>query len=77
MADKSSYKLLTPEERGLILHYLKKGPKLENRQELADYTAHVYKVATGRDLKANCDAMMKAWRRKNLGKAGPNETFLW
>lgn len=73
----NSYHLLTPEQRGDILGLLKKGPKLEDRQALAEYTAHVYKVVTGKDLKQNCDAMMKAWRIKNSGRCNSNETFVW
>lgn len=72
-----SYHLLTPEERADILWYLKHGPKLEDRQSLADWMAHVYKQATGRDLKQNCDAMMEAWRKSQRGKCGPNQTYLY
>lgn len=73
----SEYKLLTPFQRAKILYYLKKGPAFGDRDKLAEYTQHVYKTVTGRDLKANCDAMMAEWRKKNRGKCNPCQTFIY
>ena len=43
----TAYKLLTPEQRAMILRRLKRGPKLGKRQNrLASYTQEIFRDVT-------------------------------
>ena len=45
----TAYKLLTPEQRAMILRRLKRGPKLGKRQNrLGSYTQEIFRDVTGK-----------------------------